>query len=177
MRMRRTFTYAAVWAALTVLAAVVVWWGLGPLLTPIMQSAASPPQSPSPTRVPSLAVSPVPVVSMPPRTTATPTTTPGIPLSPSPSAVRPQPSMFEGWSYANGVFTQAFTLDGGRATVRIAGGRVELVSSQAATGYTATPRQPSPDRLVVDFFNGTHFFVLDAMWWEGKPYAKVTQVS
>ena len=34
--MRRTFTYAAVWAALTVLAAAVVWWGFGPLLTPII---------------------------------------------------------------------------------------------------------------------------------------------
>jgi len=85
--------------------------------------------------------------------------------------------MFEGWQYVNGVFTQTFTVDGGKATVRIAGGRVELVSSQAANGYRITPRQPSQDRLVVEFFDGTHFFVLDAMWWENKPYAKVTQVS
>jgi len=85
--------------------------------------------------------------------------------------------MFEGWQYASGVFTQTFTLEGGKATVRILGGRVELVSSQAANGYRITPRQPSPDRLVVEFFDGTHFFVLDAMWWESKPYAKVTQVS
>jgi hypothetical protein len=85
--------------------------------------------------------------------------------------------MFEGWQYAGGIFTQTFTVAGGKATVRIAGGRVELVSSQAANGYKVTPRQPSPDRLVVEFFDGAHFFVLDAMWWENKPYAKVTQVS
>jgi hypothetical protein len=151
---RRTFTYAAVWAVLTVLAAAVVWWGLDPLLAPIMQSAASPPQSPSPSHV-----SPTSVIS------------------PSSSPPRPKPSMFEGWQYANGVFTQTFTLAGGKATVRILGGRVELVSSQAANGYRITPRQPSPDRLVVEFFDGTHFFVLDTMWWEDKPYAKVTEVS
>jgi hypothetical protein len=96
---------------------------------------------------------------------------------PPSKAAAPRPSMFDGWQFANGVFTRTFTLDGGRASVRITGGRVELVSSQAANGYKITPRQPSPDRLVVEFFDGTHFFVLDAMWWESKPYAKVTQVS
>ncbi len=93
---------------------------------------------------------------------------------PSPS---PGPSKFEGWSLINGAFVQTFETDGGRATVRIVDRRVELVSSQANNGYTVTPRQPSPDRLVVEFFDGTHFFVLDAMWWENKPYSKVTQVS
>jgi len=85
--------------------------------------------------------------------------------------------MFQGWQYVSGVFTQTFSLDGGKATVRIEAGKVSLVSSQAANGYRITPRQPSPDRLVVEFFDGTHFFVLDAMWWEDKPYAKLTQVS
>jgi len=146
--------YAGAWAVLTVLAAVVVWWGLGPLLAPIMQSAASPPQSPLPSHV-----SPTPVIL------------------PSYARPQPRPSSFEGWQYVNGVFTQTFTLEGGKATVRIEGGKVSLVSSQAANGYRITPRQPSPDRLVVEFFDGTHFFVLDAMWWEYKPYAKVTQVS
>lgn len=157
--MRRTFTYSVVWAALTVLAAAVVWWGLGPLLAPIMRSAASPPQSPSPSQV-----FPTPVLS--------PSLSPVL----SPPA-KPRPSTFQGWQELNGVFTQTFTLDGGRATVRIEGGRVSLVSSQANNGYKVTPRQPSPDRLVVEFFDGTHFFVLDTMWWEDKPYAKLTQVS
>jgi len=85
--------------------------------------------------------------------------------------------MYEGWQYVNGVFTQTFTLEAGKATVRITGGRVELVSSEARNGYRITPRQPSPERLVLEFFDGTHFYVLDTMWWESRPYAKVTQVS
>jgi hypothetical protein len=157
--MRRTLTYAAGWAVLTFLAAVVVWWGLGPLLAPIMQSVAPPPQSPSPSHV-----SPNPVISP-------------SPVAPSPARPLPRPSMFEGWQYVHGAFTQTFTLAGGSATVRITGGRAELVSSQAANGYRITPRQPSAGRLVVEFFDGTHFFVLDVMWWEDKPYAKITQVS
>jgi hypothetical protein len=85
--------------------------------------------------------------------------------------------MFEGWQYADGAFTQTFTCEGGKATVRVTPGRVELVSSEPRPGYRVTPRQPAPERLVVEFFDGTHFFVVDAMWWENRPYATVTQVS
>lgn len=160
MRMRRTFTFAAGWAVLTVLAAAAVWWGLGPLLAPIMPSVAQPAQSPA--RSPTPATSP----PVPPS---------GQALSQAPP--RPRSSRYEGWQFANGVFTQAFTTAGGTATVRIAAARVELVSSQARNGYRISTKQPSPERLVVEFFDGTHFFVLDAMWWESKPYAKITQVS
>ncbi|HEX6684942.1 MAG TPA: hypothetical protein VF062_19290 [Candidatus Limnocylindrales bacterium] len=150
VRMRRTFAFAAGWAVVTVLAAAAVWWGLGPLLQPIMPSAATPPQSSSP------------LVSASPLASASPLV---------------KASAYEGWAYQAGVFTQTFTVDGGTATVRIVRGRVELVSSAAAGGYRVTPKQPSPDRLVVEFFDGVHFFIVDTMWWENRPYAKVTQVS
>lgn len=154
VRSSRIISYAVGWAVLTVLAAGAVWWGLGPLLAPIMQVQAAPTQSPAQIESPS------------------PSPTPSATASP-----KPRPSSYEGWQLSNGVFTQTFDLEAGKATVRIVGGRVELVSSQARNGYTVTPRQPSPDRLVLEFYNGTHFYVLDAMWWENRPYSKLTQVS
>jgi hypothetical protein len=167
MRSSRAIAYTAGWATLTTLAAAAVWWGLGPLLTPVVQSAAVPAQ-------PSLSASPNPpasVASVAPAPSRSPAM---VTAAVSP---KPKPSMFEGWQFVNGVFTQTFTLEGGTATVRISDGRVSLVSAEARNGYTATPRQPSAQRLVVEFFDGTHFFVLDAMWWENRPYATVTQVS
>lgn len=146
---------------MTALAAGVVWWGLGPLLVPIMRNAAAPAQPSSP------AASATPAVSMPPTASS----------APARPRVTARPSMYEGWQLIDGAFVQSFELEGGKATVRIAGGRVRLVSSQPSNGYTITPRQPSADRLVLEFFNGTHYFVLDAMWWENRPYVKITQVS
>lgn len=170
MRVRpsRIFSYAAGWAAMTALAAGVVWWGLGPLLTPIMHNAAAPAgPSSSPSASPAVEPSPTP---SPPQPSAV-ATSPG-----SGRTVAPRPSTFDGWQFVDGVFVRTFKLDGGQATVRIVNGRVELVSAAPNNGYRITPRQPSPDRLVVEFFDGTRFFVLDAMWWENRPYATVTEV-
>lgn len=162
VRSSRIIIYAAGWSALTVLAAGVVWWGLGPLLAPILQVKAAPPPSPV---APSISLT----LSMSP--------TPTSRSKPPPRSARPSPSRYEGWQRVDDAFVQTFELAGGKATVRISQGRVELVSSQPSLGYTITPRQPSPDRLVVDFFNGTNFYVLDAVWWENRPYSKITQVS
>jgi hypothetical protein len=167
----RLLAYAAGWAALTVLAAGAVWWGLGPLLAPVLLpiAAPSPPSSP--------ASSAAAVPSLVPSATVSPTAAPAQPRTSAPATPRPQPSSYDGWDFVDGVFTRSFDTTGGQAVVRIAGGRVELVSATPSPGYQVRPQQPEPQRLVIEFFDGTHFIVLDAMWWENRPYAKVTNVG
>ncbi|HCU52179.1 MAG TPA: hypothetical protein DGG94_20685 [Micromonosporaceae bacterium] len=73
---------------------------------------------------------------------------------------------------------RTFEVNGGTATVRIVDGHVSLVSSAPWEGYTITSRQPGPDRLVLEFFKpGEHYTVVDAMWWQNRPYAEVNNVA
>lgn len=154
VRVRRVF-YAVGWAVLTVLAGSAVWWGLRPLLTTTL-----------PVSTPPARAEPSPAVSS---VVATP------PASPSPIVVKPKPSSYDGWAYANGVFTRTFDVTGGTATVRIAGGRVELIAKAARDGYEILVEQPAPTRLVLRFYKpGAPYTVVDAMWFEGHPYAAIT---
>lgn len=161
MRSRRAVAYAAGWAGLTVAAALAVWWGLRPLLSPGVAGLPALPPSPSPTAV-SLPASP----------------TPAQPGRPVPVTPKPRASLFDGWAYSNGVFTRTFDVTGGHATVRIADGVVSLVSSSPRDGYTITSEQPDPQRLVVKFFKpGGRYSIVDCHWWEGRPYAEVTNLE
>jgi hypothetical protein len=150
---QRAFIYAVGWAVLTVLAAFAVWWGQRPLLSPGFAAIEVPP-SPSPTAI----FVPAPAAS---------------PSSAAP--VKPKPSLYDGWAYSNGAFTRSFEVTGGKATVRIAGGVVRLVSSSPRDGYTITEEQPQPRRLVLKFFKpGGRYTIVDCHWWEGRPYAEVS---
>ncbi|HCT78906.1 MAG TPA: hypothetical protein DGT23_20570 [Micromonosporaceae bacterium] len=146
---------------LTVLAAFAVWWGLRPLLTsPFTAPPGKEVVAPSPV-VPSPSVTPSPSRSVAP-----------------PRSVAPKPSLYDGWAFANGAFVRTFEVNGGTATVRIVDGHVSLVSSAPWEGYTITSRQPGPDRLVLEFFKpGEHYTVVDAMWWQNRPYAEVNNVA
>ncbi len=145
---------------LTVGAAFAVWWGLRPLLS---SNLADVPVSPSPSPT---------VVYLP---ASAPPAVPSRPASPVP---KPKPSLYDGWAYSNGVFTRAFDVTGGQATVRIADGVVSLVSSSPRDGYTITSEQPQPQRLVLKFFkSGARYTIVDCHWWEGRPYAEVTNLE
>lgn len=163
MRLRQLIIYAAGWAGLTVLAAFAVWWGLRPLLSSSIDTA--------------------PVNAAPPAATGAPLALPSpVPSSHSSSsstrpAARPSPraSSLDGWEVINGSFVRTFEVTGGTATVRITAGTVELVSAVPRDGYTITPEQAGPQRLVLKFFKpGAAYTVVDAMWWENRPYAEVT---
>lgn len=150
MRVRRVL-YALGWAVLTVLAGSAVWWGLRPMMA--LKAPRPPLERPS----------------------ASPVVSAGATMSPTPVVVKPKPSYYDGWAYANGVFTRTFDVTGGTAVVRIAGGRVELVSKAARDGYEILVEKPSPDRLVLRFYKpGAPYTVVDAMWFEGHPYAAIT---
>lgn len=157
----RTVTYAAGWAALTILAGGVVWWGFGPLLAPIIQVKAAPPSPP------------VAVVSPPGESSPTVSAKPSPKRSsPAPS---PSPSSYDGWQYIDGTFLRTFELEGGEATVRIVRGHVELASSRANSGYVVSSMQSTPERLVVRF-DGPQHFLLDVIWWDNRPYAEITKI-
>jgi hypothetical protein len=157
----RRLLYTVGWAVLTVLAGTAVWWGLRPLL------AATEPVA-----------KPVPSTAAPaPGASAIPATAPssGPPVAGKPKPPAPSASSYDGWAYANGVFTRVFDVAGGSATIRIIDGRVELVDKAARDGYTVIVEQPQPERLVVRFYKpDAPYTVIDAMWWLGHPYATIT---
>lgn len=72
-------------------------------------------------------------------------------------------------------FVRRFTVDGGRTTIRMTPGRVELVSATPEPGYAMDTQQPGPDRVVVRFYRPEEMFTVDAIWFEGRPYAEVTR--
>ncbi len=169
VRSSRVFTYAVGWAVLTVLAAGAVWWGLRPLLAPLLSPVAAPPAttpSASPPVSPSVAPSPAATPSKAPVTTPVRTDSP-----------KPTPSYFDGWAYDGTAFTRTFDTAGGQALIRIAGGRVEVVSATPSAGYQMSSQQPHPERVVLRFDRVGQSVIIDAMWWENRPYAEVTTVS
>lgn len=160
----RRLLFAVGWAVLTVLAGSAVWWGLRPLL-----ASTLPPASPShlPSGTPPASLTPSPPPSSSP---------PVVVKSKSPS---PAVSFYDGWAFADGVFTRTFDVLGGTATIRIVAGHVELVSATPKNGYTSNVLpQDSPQRLVVRFDRpGGPASIIDAMWWQERPYAEVSEVK
>lgn len=135
------------------------------------QPAAVRPGSPSPSRTHP--------TSSPTHTSsaaATPTTKP--PVAPSPSTVTYQ----DGWTVvtdASGAtsYLRTFHTGGGEAAIRIVPGAVSLVAATPGAGYTVDTTQTDPANLVVVFHTATHSFTVNALWWENRPYAQVSEVG
>ena len=72
-------------------------------------------------------------------------------------------------------YLRHFATDGGEAAIRMTPGRVFLVSATPDPGYRVDTQQPGPDRVVVRFYTASVLFTVDAIWWEGRPYAEVTR--
>lgn len=189
----RSAAYVCGWAAVTALSASIVWVGLRPVLAaavpePVPLRVEALTGSPSPLPAPSRPVplvSPVPSpagLSSPVRSPAT------VRVSPSagkpgakPSQVAPQQTV-DGWqvfteSDGSRSYLRSFPTDGGTAVIRIAGARVYLVSATPRGDYRVTTSQPGPDRVVVQFHNSARQIIVDAIWWEERPYAEVTVVE
>jgi hypothetical protein len=172
VRVRRLL-FAAGWAVLTVLAGGAVWWGLSPLLGAGGPWFARPePQVSTSVAVPG-STPPPPVGTSPP---VPPKSTP--PKPPVTSSPVPASSSYDGWAFANGVFTRSFDMLGGTATMRIVDGEVQLVTQSPRPGYISTVEQPYPGRLVVRFYlPGGPASIIDAMWLNAHPYAELSEVK
>jgi hypothetical protein len=149
----------AVWCVATALSAGLVWLGLTPVLR-----AAVPDRVETGTAADLQRSVRVGIGS-------------GPSLSPSPSS---SSSTVDGWtvvteSDGSTSYVRRFTVDGGRTTIRMTPGRVELVSATPEPGYAMETLQPSPDRVVVRFYTPGELFTIDAIWFEGRPYAEVTR--
>lgn len=191
----RSAAYVCGWAAVTAVAASVVWVGLGPVLATAVPD-------PLPLRVEALPGLPPPLVtpSRPVPTAASPGPTPSrAPVAPalSPAAVRVSPSpaarptsrppsspatTVDGWqvlteSDGSKSYLRSFPTEGGTAVVRIAHEQAYLVSATPRGDYQVATSQPDPERVVVQFHNTARQIIVDAIWWEGRPYAEVTVVE
>lgn len=189
----RSAAYIGGWAAVTAASAAVVWVGLGPVLAtavpePVpLRLEALPPQLPAPLvtqsrPVPTVTLVPMPSPSPPPPATVA---SPAPARSPSPAAkpAQPSPAMtVDGWQ----VFTEpdgsrsylrSFPTAGGTAVIRMAGERVYLVSATPRGDYQVATSQPDPERVVVQFHRASDQIIVDAIWWEGRPYSEVSTVG
>ncbi|MEV0460816.1 hypothetical protein [Catellatospora methionotrophica] len=187
----RTAAYVGGWAAVTAAAAAVVWVGLGPVLAtavpepvPLRVEALPPPAPVATPSRPVPTVGPAPVPSASPVAPA-PLTSPARPrTSPSPAG-RPQPSpamTVDGWqvfteSDGSRSYLRSFPTAGGTAVIRMAHERVYLVSATPRGDYQLATSQPDPERVVVQFHRASDQIIVDAIWWEGRPFSQVTNVE
>lgn len=190
----RSVAYVGGWVAVTAASAAVVWVGLGPVLAtavpePVpLRLEALPPQLPEPLvkpsrPVPTVTLAPVPSASPPPATLASPAPAR---TSPPPAAKPPaQPSpatTVDGWqvfteSDGSRSYLRSFPTAGGTAVIRMANERVYLVSATPRGDYQVATSQPDPERVVVQFHRASDQIIVDAIWWEGRPYSDVSTVG
>ncbi|MEV0397287.1 DNA mismatch repair protein MutL [Polymorphospora rubra] len=184
----------AVWAAATALSAGLVWLGLQPVLRTAVpdrvevesgaalrdagDGAAAPP-TPSPpvptgtTPSPATPTAAGTATTAVPRPSASPTTEPPVVRTSAP------PATVDGWTLVSErdgstSYLRQFEVPGGTATIRMTPGRVHLVSATPNPGYTMDTLQGQPDRLVVRFWTSSRIHTVDAIWWNDRPYAEVS---
>jgi hypothetical protein len=175
---------ALVWALATALSAGLVWLGLSPVRRTAVPervdtgSAADLRAAEGLGAGPTLPPTPTPPASRAPA--PSPAASPGGRPSPRPTATRPAATTVDGWTVVSEgdgstSYLRHFAVDGGETTIRMTPGRVFLVSATPDPGYRVDTLQPGPDRVVVRFYTASVLFTVDAIWWEGRPYAEVTR--
>ncbi|WP_139307386.1 DNA mismatch repair protein MutL [Micromonospora pattaloongensis] len=183
-----------VWAAATAASAGLVWFGL----TPVLDTAV-------PDRVQTVSEAelhdaldaggaagstPTPA---PPTPTATARPAPSREPGPTPASTTPggraphrvdaaPPSTVDGWTIveeADGStsYLRRFEVEGGQTTIRMVPGRVELVAATPRPGFSVATTQNEPQRLLVRFLAPNRAFLIDAIWWDGRPFAEVSQIG
>jgi hypothetical protein len=92
------------------------------------------------------------------------------------------PVVVDGWTQVDHgagstSYVQTFETDGGTATIEVEEGQATLISATPNEPYSVDVYHEDPERVVVKFFWSDRMWVIDAMWWEGRPYAPVSEVS
>ncbi|WP_350936591.1 hypothetical protein [Micromonospora mangrovi] len=124
--------------------------------------------------------SPAPSVAAPSPTTATPSRRSRPPSRPS-SQPADQPAR-DGWRQVReddgtSSYVRRFEVAGGQTTIRAVPGQMILGSATPNPGYSVDVEQSSPDRLLVRFLSRDRVIMLDAIWWEGRPFVTVTPLG
>ena len=158
--MARFMVGLAAWAAGTVIAVGVAWFGanvvirnagVGPGI-PVLNAAVLPaPAVPSPARTQPVMAQPTPS-AVPPASSPSPATAPA-----APAAGR----------------ARAYTLAGGNVTLDLAGNSVQLATAVPNAGYSVQTWSGT-GWLRVDFSSGPHVSSLIASWYEHAPTITVT---
>ncbi len=188
MRVVRAGLSGALWLAATGLAAGLIWVGLLPVLDTAAPdgttiSAADLRRAPVPSAAPALAPSPssstpAPVGSGVGGAVGSPS-----PQRTSPAATGGHPAeVVDGWQQVTGddgsvAYLHSFQVSGGVALIRESPGHAAVVSATPASGYTVDTTQDEADHAVVQFYTASRMDVIDAVWWENRPYAQVSQVQ
>lgn len=184
----------AVWATATALSAGLVWLGLQPVLRAAVPERVEvetgaalrdgpeptpPPTPPAPTE---RGTPPAPVASSTTGTGGPATVTPVTPVTSGAAPTgRPAPAAtVDGWTVVDEPggdvsYLRRFEVAGGTTTIRMTPGQVRLVSATPKPGYTMDTLQGQPDRLVVRFWTASRIYTVDAIWWNDRPYAEVTE--
>ncbi len=187
MRFWRPGVVTLAWVAATALGAATAWVGLRPVLDAAVPDRSVPLSAADVRHLARPSAAPVPVPSLAGPATATPppsssaSARPG--RSPSvPPASTPPPVVVDGWTVTtlpDGTpsYLRSFQVPGGSTVIRMTPGRVYLVSASPNPDYTVTPIQNDPGRLVVQFVATGRSDIVDAIWWNGAPYAQVSHVG
>ncbi len=194
MRFWRPPATPLAWLAATAASVAVAWVALRPVLDTAVPDRTAPLSA---TEIQHLALPSVPPAPGPSGPAGTPvpsgSPSPGGPASPSasgrpvasggtPAGSVPSASGVDGWTVtvqADGTpsYLRSFQVPGGSAMIRMVPGRVFLVSATPNPDYSVQPSQSDPTRLVVEFIATGRYDVVDAMWWNDRPYAQVSHVG
>ena len=181
-------TGALAWLVATTLGVAVAWVGLRPVLDAAVPDRAAPLSAADVQRlaVPSAAMvrQPAPSAS---GSAAAPSSPTSAPASPSPrrssqAPLSPAPVVIDGWTVttqADGTvsYLRGFQVSGGSTVIRMTPGRVHLVSATPGPSYSVETNQSDPTRVVVQFTASGTYDIVDAMWWNDRPYAQVSHVG
>lgn len=93
-----------------------------------------------------------------------------------------RPQIVDGWRVSENAdgdktYTQTFEVEGGTATVRIVNANARVASAVPNDPYEVDIDQSESSRVIVSFHTANRNFIIDAMWWDGRPYAQVSEVS
>ncbi|MEV1290157.1 DNA mismatch repair protein MutL [Micromonospora sp. NPDC049679] len=182
------------WGVATAASTGLVWLGLTPVLDTAVpdrvhtraETDLRDALAPGPDLIPG----PTP---RPPTPSAVATRTPS--ASPSPSSARTTPAerpprppaastarTVDGWTVVDEAdgstsYVRRFEVEGGQTTIRMVPGRVILVTATPKPGFSVDTVQNEPQRLLVRFLAPNRAFLVDAVWWDGRPFAEVSEIG
>ena len=158
------------WLAATTVAIGVAWVGLRPVLDTAVPDRVAPLSADDVRRLALPRAASLPAAAPTPTATGTP---------PHASAAA---TVLDGWTVTTSgdgslSYLRSFAVAGGSAVIRMVPGQVFLVSATPSPQYAVTVTQHEPVRLVVQFTATGRYDVIDAMWWNDRPYCQVSHVG